>query len=304
MHAIFSFHMFCQSMKLNLLKQNPFSVYKLNRPPQKILQQGDDVLLYAPAIKSPTMCCGCFSDFVEQIKKLYSDISLEEIAKTIKGNFINQGSESSVYEIKGLKKYLLLVKRDCAKPSGELKAIKNSYYGQNFGQPVAQTDDGLKILLKAEGEPFSVKKWTSYYEGIKKITPKQGERFLNDIENLSSFPQKSFDDLAKRIKLLYINCEKSIDPINPNNFLVDYKNKNINLVDVGEICSYDKRHFSVKDLMCSPLTDNRLRYDYLKVFDEKQKESYTKCSKIIEEKCQKAYEKYNLAEIGEKLNQQ
>lgn len=263
--------------------------------PVKLSKEGIKNILYLPDIFSPTMKTGSYEDFIAQLKKIYGDISVKNFIKMIKkdSNCINSGRESRVYTIPNIENYVI---KESFKPkTKDFKEVKNNFYGHNFGQPVADNHNGLQILLKNKGEPFSVKNWADYYSGEKKLTKEDAEGFLASLKELSSFPQESFDDLAKRISFAYRRLLKSVDCVNPNNYLIDTKNKSINIVDLGDIHECPKSFYvNPKVYMTYPLTDKCLSYDYFQLFTENQSSLYEKYRVLIENKCIAACQKINI----------
>jgi hypothetical protein len=91
----------------------------------------------------------------------------------------------------------------------------------NFGQIVANTDNKhITILKKQNGSPIEDK--TTSLEG-----------YVENIKKTSNLPQETFDNFVKEVVYLEENSYM-IDPSKSNNFLIDYNDKKINIVDIAE----------------------------------------------------------------------
>lgn len=280
---------------------------KLLSKPVKIEKETLKELLYLPDIFSPTMKSGSFEDFTAQLKRKYGDISIKRILSSDKLKLINSGKDSSVYEIPGIDNYVVKINKanKCRIKYGftsGLQKSENNYYGHNFGQPIAENTQGVKILLRAPGETHSVKNWMEYYSNRKEIKAQDIEYILKKLNKLADLPQESFDDIAKRIKFALLKLKKSVDTFNPNNFLIDNKSKQIYLVDLDKLKVRRPLYTNCEELLTYPLTDSFLKFDYYKVFTNEQKEKYLNFHEVIQAKCETAYKKQKLNEIEEFFN--
>lgn len=280
---------------------------KLLSKPVKIEKEALKELLYLPDIFSPTMKSGSYEDFTAQLKRKYGDIFMKRILSSANLKLINSGREASVYEIAGIPDYVVKIDKTNFPRikygfTSALKKTENNFYGHNFGQPIAQNTQGVKILLRAPGEAHSVKNWIDYYSAKKQITPEDGENLLGKLENLADFPQESFDDIAKRMKFALLKLKKAVDTFNPNNFLIDNKRKQIYLVDLDKLKVRKPLYTNCDDLLTYPLSDRFLEYDYYKVFTSEQKEKFLDYFEVIKTKCERAYKKHKLNEIEEFFN--
>jgi hypothetical protein len=101
--------------------------------------------------------------------------------------------------------------------------------------------------------------------------------YTNDIE--------SFDDFIKRISFVFAKTKSYFDFLNPNNFIIDFKNKKINIVDVSPKNEAFLRDYGT---MVNALCDR----EFLSWASEDAWISSDKYIKAIVDKCCKASNKY------------
>lgn len=185
---------------------------------------------------------GNYDDFMCKLKKHYTNTSFNTLLLKLKWlkKPIGEGIESKVYKIPNIDDYYIKINKrkshiGVLNKISSFKPIKNEMYGFNFGQPVAKTNNGISILMKCPGESYGIKDWIKYHYTTEKPTNKELQEFINcDMARLSEFPQKSFDDFFKKMSFLKNQTKYVPDFYNPNNFMIDYKNKKINIVDISK----------------------------------------------------------------------
>lgn len=149
--------------------------------------------------------------------------------------------------------------------------------------------------MKCEGKSYSIKHWYDCLKGNCNVSKREVEFFVNEsMRKLSDFPQSSFDDFMKKIAFLINAIKARPDFYNPNNFLIDYENKKINIVDV-----FVDNHPGVSREYYDPLG----KYQYLKdsfsdstfsyLVGKNTSQKHDEYSKIILEKIDRAYAKYS-----------
>lgn len=197
-------------------------------------------LRYIPDWFIPKETCGNYDDFMLQMQEHYPKLSLKKFIKLVakEENKIGEGREAKVYSIPQMEDYILRIKKNVSTgffslPS-KLKPAKNYFYGLNFGQPVADNGKGITINIRAKGKQYSIPNWANCVQG--KAYPSEGsvKTFIkHDMALLSEFPQESYDEFIKKLSFIQNATPHSFDFINPNNFIIDYKNKKINIVDTA-----------------------------------------------------------------------
>ena len=259
-------------------------------PPNKPIPKPSE-LVYIPDGFIKQEICGSYSDFMTQLKKYYPNMSLKKLALKTKwfSNSIGEGRESIVYDIPNIDDYCIKIKKDAKlglfKKTKPLQETKNDFYGLNFGQPIADNGEGISILLKTKGETYGIKDWIKCYSSQKTPTQAELDKYVNeDMARLSEFPQSSFDDFMKRVSLIKNVSRRHLDFFNPNNFIIDYKNKKINVVDVGRKTSIDFDILPMEAGLCDRESMHLASPETMVAFE--------KYAKIITEKCELARKKY------------
>jgi hypothetical protein len=148
--------------------------------------------------------------------------SVSEVNNILKNPiFIGSGGNANVYDLND--KYVLKIKKTKKELEiNEIIPVEDTLPNINYGQIVAKTDkDYITILKKQKGVPVYVQGKTTL------------EDYTNKIKKLSKLPQETFDVFVKESKLLS-EKDLNIDPSKSNNFLIDFDNNRINIVDVIE----------------------------------------------------------------------
>lgn len=238
--------------------------------------------------------CGNYNDFNKKMQTFYPDFSIKKLAKFVKkeGQKIGEGRHAETYSIPQIDDYVIRISRN--KSLGFFSRVKklqktsDNYYGFNFGQPIASNNDGISIHVKAIGEEYGIKSWYTSLKRNKAPTKRQANRFVEqDLARLSEFPQSSYDDFIKRVSFVTNATPYTFDFVNPNNFIIDYKNKKINIVDTS-LKDIDNFWYSNLDRIPSTLCDTgTLFYTASEVFEKS-----TQYTNEIMKKCGLALSKY------------
>ena len=236
---------------------------------------------------------GNYEDFMEKFKKFYPDMSLKQFILFIQynANKIGEGRSSEAFEIPQIDDYIIKMDKELAinifTPVKPLKKVPQEFYGFNFGQPVADNGKGISVHMKVPGKAYGLNNWISYYSRLKCPERQEVNDFIyNDLAQLSEFPQTAFDDFVKRISFVLAKTKSFFDFYNPNNFIIDFKNKRINVVDVS---SKNEPRFSDYNTMVNAFCDR----EFLYWGSDKALEDSDKFIKKIVEKCSKASNKYS-----------
>lgn len=240
---------------------------------------------------------GCYEDFLDKVHKVYGDISLKKLIRKCKRNEIGHGSRSAVYNIWGVDDYVLKVthsaKTGLFSSVSPLEKVENSMYCYNFGQTIASNKNGVDVLMKCNGKSYSFPDWIDYY-ALDKIDHFEAMFFLkNNLCRIVDFPQASFDRYAKKILFLKNIARKDPDLFNPNNLLIDYKNKEFNIIDIPN-CSWPVTKFEVGKDMVNPLIDSYFKDKIIALLPENMNQEFRKAEELVREKCEKAARKCGL----------
>lgn len=262
-------------------------------------------LRYLPDKFIKSQPIGSYEDFMQKLDNKYGNINLKKIIRKCKKHIIGDGLSGNVYSIPGIQNYVLkvdkLAKIPFFSPVSPLKKVKNELYCYNFGQRVASNDEGIDILMRCNGKSHSVSKWVDAYKEDIPLTVKEAEYFVDkSLKTVSEFPQETFDDFARKIYFLKIVAKKEPDTFNPNNILIDYDKKIINLVDININKTVPTR-FNIKKLMAYPLYDEHLKDLYIELLDKNRIDKYDYYQKVITDKCLLAAKKCGLADYEDKI---
>lgn len=163
--------------------------------------------------------------------KAFANIGLseEEFVKTVKdsGKCLGHGEDAYVYEMpfKELKDYVLRIIKYSEHLPQKVKEVPDLLYEDNFGQRIAIMGKGFEILKKAEGVPGGIK--DNKLEGKQRY-----EAHVSYLRTMSAFPIEMYVDFANKLKKL--NDAGFVFDANPNNILIDERNKKINIIDVSK----------------------------------------------------------------------
>ncbi len=298
--AKFIFRRFMQNMRIDFAKIKAPCVQKA----VKLSTEQLKTLRYLPDEFLPAQKIGSYEDFLKKIRTVYGKIGLKRLIKKCKNYELGYGNYSRVYGIPGVDDYVLKVnhktKLGLFNKVPPLEKLKNDLYAYNFGQKIATNRHGVSVLLKTEGKPYSLPNWIDFYnsaetEGNYRIKNIDAEYFLNEnLSRVAKFPQESFDRFAKKVYFLQKVANRYIDFYNPNNLLVDYRNKEFNIIDVGSAAGYPVPFHFYRD-MVSPFVDSYFKNDILKALSPDKFAEFFRYEDMIVEKCRKAALKCGLA---------
>lgn len=239
--------------------------------------------------------------YLKQIHSAYNKQSvLKIISENINSNTkIGSGFSADVYRDRQISDYLYRIERNRFKPQTsfniELQGINTSPDVPNFGQPVATNNNGLNIIKKVNGKSHSIPNWTQRILGMfnrnENLSHSEIRYIIDETQEISSYPEKSFEQLARKIKMLSLNSENEIDFFNTNNLLIDKPNKTFNIVDLWEKSTVGGNGTdSVVALFLDPLMHNEV----LSALGQKDKKTFIENGKIIIEKILNSCEKAGL----------
>ena len=153
-------------------------------------------------------------------------------------NMLGEGKNKIVYSLPNIAEYVIALLKSQVKLTDcniySFEQVKNLLPKFNFGQCIADNNNGLKILTRVNGKPHLLEDYVkriNSYTVNGDITQGDALRVLEKLKKLEGFPQESFDILIQ--KIIYLNRKNvRIDTINPNNILIEYNTKEINPIDV------------------------------------------------------------------------
>lgn len=243
--------------------------------------------------KKPQLKKDDFQEFMRVIKELGISKS-EDIAKNCtEKNILGTGANSTVYKFTHPKldnwaiKVITKNKDYQSSFSKDIQESVDQFKGLNMGQEIGHIGDSVLILKRINGKPHSIADWSTRRRDGIEITKEEANNFLENIRTISEFPQSTFNNYAQKLKVLEDKGYKA-DSFNPNNYLIDYKNKDIHIIDAYSYAP-DANMNSKYDLIC-PLIDYPNYESYHKVMSSSQKEEYSQITKKIASKCSKAAE--------------
>ena len=232
-----------------------------------------------------------FAAYLKKSQEANILTSKDYLENCIEKNIIGTGQNSKVYKFNNplMNNWVIKVETkhdDFLKSFSQgLQQLPDEFLGFNMGQPIAQIGERVKILKKIDGKPHSIKNWSSHRRNQIPITQDDAKTFLADIKQIAKFPQETFNEYAQKLKLLDDNLYKA-DSFNPNNYLIDFKNQKIYIIDAYKYAP-DEHLNSKFDLIC-PLVDFPNFERFYSVMNNDQKAEYIATTNILVEKCTKA----------------
>lgn len=182
------------------------------------------------------------ASFMNEVRKVYGAKNIADVlyeAAQQPENLLGRGHAFLCYQIPGIEKYVF---KSGNSRSAEhslfekpLRAIPDMFEGRNYGQAIAQSEDGgVQVLIKKDGIPHSIVPWIAIYRPPRiEITQIKANSFVQELETINSFDQFVYDELAEEIN--YLNSKhRKADSLNPNNLLVDYENRRFGLIDLHD----------------------------------------------------------------------
>ena len=229
-----------------------------------------------------------YENFVKIAKKSGLKEPKDFLKSCTENNIIGTGENSTVYKFsqEPLKNWVIKVDKKLENPEKyfeqPLKKLETDFDEMNMGEAIAGIGDHVKILKKAEGTPHSFKDWAVRRAEKRKIEPEEAETFLSDIKQIAEFPQESYNELAKQIHRLEDAGYKA-NSLNPNNCLIDYKNKKINIINTYKYEPFGDIN-TVYDMWC-PLVDFTNYGKFYFALNDANKAELVSTTKAIRHKC-------------------
>ena len=225
------------------------------------------------------------SEIAEKMPKSAQISDLINLAQNPE-NIVGQGANSIVYNIPYLDDYVLKVLNKDDPNKIDMNEFPSDV---NLGQPVWQDENNprLLILKKIEGSEHSIPNWSRTIGVPFHVTKEQSVKFAQQLLTIASFPQSSFNQFAKDVKVLSDKGYK-LDSINPNNLIVDEENQQIHIIDYFKVNPkethlYQNSCFDLIAVTC----DFTLFPEYFDNMSEKEKQLTINSVKTITDKMYK-----------------
>lgn len=179
-----------------------------------------------------------FRAFMDDVKKQYPyDKPMDALFGLVSPkNLLGSGTFAKVYEIPNVSKYVLRVAHD--RHDREffkfpLKEVHDEFWGFNFGQKIADNENGVTILKRVYGTSHGFSN-PGQKDNDSLFLTEHAQEVLGQIVEVSAFPLDAYKGLAKMIKRLNYSSDFILDSLNPNNLLVDRVNQKLNIVDLSD----------------------------------------------------------------------
>lgn len=204
--------------------------------------------------------------------------------KTIIGN---SGSNARFFNIPFVQNFGLRVKYpleytfERANDEG-FTEVKDLFPVHNFGQAVFSNEAGITFLKKVNGTPSSINNWYYYYCNKNQITRLQAIEYLEKLAKLAELPEETFQGFAQKINIIRDKNPRLLDFASPNNFIIDFKSKEITPVDLSDTGVDDSK--SLFRAMYNTLIDKDLCDFFIKKMDREESRSCIKFMDDIGEK--------------------
>lgn len=179
-----------------------------------------------------------FEQFISQIKNSYPQEKIMDVIlkSAVSENFLGSGRCAKVYEIPNVKDFVVRILHDTKSENilnHEIKMVEDEFPNKNFGQKIADNDNGVTILKRVLGTSQGFPN-PSEKDNDNLFLIDHARAVLNQIVEMSKFPQESFNDFALKVKEINKSSKYILDCLNPNNLLVDKENLQFNIVDLSE----------------------------------------------------------------------
>lgn len=283
-------------LKSIICGQNPKLDY-LRELQKKLQEKNIDIITCAPnpktdfanALKNQPENFG-YGDFINDIKKAKIE-DKDFFANIEPENLLGSGKNSDVYCFSNplMNRWAIKVEKSASLDNISFpiifEEIPDDFEGMNMGQEIAKTQDKIAILKRINGTPHSIKLWSQVRANKEAFSGDEVENFVQNLETISNFPQKTFDNFASRLKEINEKGYKA-DSFNPNNYLVDYDKQEIYIIDFYKYY-LDENKNTQYDLIC-PLLDYANFENIYNSIDEDKRIALIKSAQKIIEKCKNA----------------
>lgn len=211
------------------------------------------------------------------------------------GKIIGMGEHKVVYSMPFMDDYVLAREKKIPHRMAQFTPTDVKLTKYNFGQPLATNNADLFVMKRVKGKSYSVPNWIELFKqslfGTGKVSEEQAKIFLDNITKLADFDLKEYVKLADMLNYLSENGIVA-DFINPNNLIIDYKNQEINFIDLP--LHWEKHLKNVEDghngseIMVLLLLDWLMHDEYLEVLKDEDRQKLAEASRKVIKKCNKA----------------
>jgi len=239
--------------------------------------------------------------FLNKFHTIYQNKSISQVLKDIifandKSLILGIGRQATAFRIPQMGNYIVRVENKIIQNPDNLHfrsltRLNDLPTKYKFGLPIIKTSEGITISERVPGYSHlgqnlipEVDKYLTYGYFSQDFS----KFVLQEFEDLSLFPLSSYMDFAKKIKFLNDYTNYKIDIKNPNNVMLDKKNKEINVIDFWqEQMNLIYPYNCAADMFLSIL-DFQRHNKYFERLYPKEQERYYKASIQIINKCQEA----------------
>lgn len=159
-------------------------------------------------------------------------------ASVRKENFLGSGESAEVFAVDLYPNFAIKIPRtlDLSKTAkfGAPKIIDDPRFeGRNFGQPIAEFENEIILVLRQQGKPIGV---PAHLRGDQETAGDQEDNdrlYEESMKVVAAMPEEAFVQLIKDLKFLNI-AGKRIDPMKSNDLLCDVKNGKFNFVGLTD----------------------------------------------------------------------
>ena len=234
----------------------------------------------------------------EDFERLNRDAKIEEKLRDIiadKNNYMAEGRFNKIYNIPCsdsfmLKAYKGITPENIHQFQTTVTKTEDLFPKINVGQPVASLGKYLLVMLKQNGEEYSVP-----FTHRENMSEQDINKYLSDIRKIASMEQGSYNAFTDEVKeLTKNNCY--IDYFNSNNLMTT--DKEINIVDIIKIKRAKQRAFMFpsKESLMKIFADENVLPVIIPKITTKQREELGENIELISEKTSKAMEHSQLPE--------
>lgn len=201
-------------------------------------------------------------------------------------NFIGSGANSDVYSFSNnnLENWVIKIIKRGSFPDKNIgiRKLNDRLEAENLGQAIAEYGPKIKILKRVKGDSHSIPNWSD--RGRKRIPVNtiEARHIVDDINKISKFTQQTFNEYAKKLKILDDNGYK-MDCFNPNNILVDFETKELSIIDFYEHAPHANKN-TVYDIF-APLVDFKNFEDIIAKTPKEKHPELINTVKAIYNKC-------------------
>ena len=240
-------------------------------------------------------------NLIKSLKRLYGDCDNNKLFSNIislisrhQNTIIgNSGSNARFFNIPFISNFGLRVKLPVVytfnfSKDSPFSISEDLFPDENFGQPVFTNNNGITFTKKVDGTAASIKNWYYYYCHRNSIDRNQALEYNEKIARLSQLPTETYEKFVRKINLINDKNPQLLDFSSPNNFIIDFKSKEITPIDLTDTGTTTYK--SLFHGMYHSLIDKELSPIFIKNLNSDEVKTNFVCQEIIGEKLLDAIE--------------